>query len=58
MVPPGNENFFIVNQGYDTTGDNFRPTQNDTSLKDAWTIRLSMTGIWRMCFWSAQPTRS
>ena len=39
-VKPGNEIFFIVNQGYDTTADRFRPTQNDTSLKGAWTIRF------------------
>ena len=40
IVQPGNEVFFIVNQGYDTTADNFRPTQNDASLKGAWTIRF------------------
>ena len=40
IVQPGNEIFFIVNQGYDTSADNFRPTQNDTSLKGAWTIRF------------------
>ena len=39
-VQPGNDIFFIVNQGYDTTTDNFRPTQNDTSLKGAWTVRF------------------
>jgi hypothetical protein len=38
-VQPGDEIFFVVNQGYDTTAGNFRPTQNDTSLKGAWTIR-------------------
>src|SRR5262249_47176752 len=37
---PGNELFFIVNQGYDTTADRFRPTQNDLSLKGAWTRRF------------------
>ena len=40
IVQPGNELFFIVNQGYDTSVDNFRPTQNDTSLKGSWTIRF------------------
>ena len=39
-VQPGNDVYFIVNQNYDTTTDNFRPTQNDTSLKGAWTIRF------------------
>lgn len=39
-VQPGNDIFFIVNQGYDTTGDSFRPKQNDASLKGAWTIRF------------------
>jgi hypothetical protein len=40
IVQPGNEVFFIVNQGYDTSLDRFRPTQNDTSLKAAWTFRF------------------
>lgn len=40
IVQPGNEVFFIVNQGYDTALDRFRPTQNDTSLKAAWTFRF------------------
>jgi len=39
-VQPGDEIFFIVNQRYDTTAVNFRPTQNDTSLTGAWTIRF------------------
>lgn len=39
-VKPGNEMFFIINQGYDTSADNFRPTQNDVSLKGAWTFRF------------------
>ena len=39
-VKPGNELFFIVNQGYDTTADRFRPTQNDLALKGAWTFRF------------------
>jgi len=40
IVQPGNEVFFIVNQGYDTSLDRFRPVQNDTSLKAAWTFRF------------------
>ena len=40
IVQPGNEMFFIVNQGYDTSFDRFRPTQNDTSMKAAWTFRF------------------
>ncbi len=40
IVQPGNEVFFIVNQGYDTSLDRFRPTQNDTSMKTAWTFRF------------------
>jgi hypothetical protein len=40
IVQPGNEVFFIVNQGYDTSFDHFRPTQNDTSMKAAWTFRF------------------
>jgi hypothetical protein len=40
IVSPGNEVFFVVNQGYDTSLDSFRPTANETSLKGAWTIRF------------------
>ena len=40
IVAPGDEVFFIVNQGYDTTGDQIRPMQTDTSVKGAWTIRF------------------
>ena len=40
IVQPGNEFFFVVNQGYDTSLDRFRPVQNDTSLKGAWTYRF------------------
>jgi hypothetical protein len=40
IVQPGNEVFFIVNQGYDTSLDRFRPTQNETSMKAAWTFRF------------------
>ncbi|MSU46488.1 MAG: hypothetical protein EXS42_05055 [Lacunisphaera sp.] len=40
IVQPGNEIFFIINQGYYTSADYFRPTQNDTSLKAAWTYRF------------------
>ena len=39
-VQPGNDVYFIVNQGYDTSLDNFRPTRNDTSMKAAWTYRF------------------
>ena len=39
-VKPGNDLYFIVNQGYDTEGDNFRPTKNVSSLKAAWTFRF------------------
>jgi hypothetical protein len=37
---PGDELFLIVNQGYDTAADRFRPTRNDTSMKTAWTVRF------------------
>lgn len=40
IVQPGNEIFFVVNQGYDTSFDSFRPTANQTSLKGAWTYRF------------------
>ncbi|MDI1319075.1 MAG: DUF5916 domain-containing protein [bacterium] len=40
IVQPGNELFFIVNEGYDTSLDRFRPTQNDTSMKAAWNFRF------------------
>ncbi len=40
VVQPGNEIFFVVNEGYDTSLDRFRPVQNDTSLKGAWTYRF------------------
>ena len=40
IVQPGNEVFFIVNEGYDIFGDSFRPVQNDTSMKAAWTFRF------------------
>ena len=39
IVQPGNEVFFVVNQGYDTADQRLRPTQTDTSLKAAWTFR-------------------
>jgi len=39
-VQPGNDVFFVVNQGYDTTADRFRPTTGDVSLKGAWTWRF------------------
>lgn len=37
---PGNDFFFIVNQGYDTSLARFRPTENETSVKGAWTFRF------------------
>jgi hypothetical protein len=40
IMQPGNELFFVVNQGYDTSEDRFRPTTNETSLKGAWTYRF------------------
>lgn len=40
IVQPGNEIYFVVNQGYDTSLDRFRPTGNETSLKGAWTFRF------------------
>jgi Domain of unknown function (DUF5916) len=40
IIKPGDELFFIVDQGYDTSLDSFRPTTNQTSLKGAWTIRF------------------
>lgn len=39
-IQPGNEVFFIVNQGYDTSFDRFRPTSGDVSAKGAWTYRF------------------
>lgn len=39
-VQPGNDVYLIVNQGYDRTDDRFRPTENETSLKGAWTYRF------------------
>lgn len=39
-VQPGNEVFLVVNQGYDTSLDRFRPTGNESSIKGAWTFRF------------------
>jgi hypothetical protein len=39
-VRPGNDLFFVVNQGYDTSLDRFRPTTGDISAKGAWTYRF------------------
>ena len=39
-VQPGNDLYFVVNQGYDTTADHFRPTTGDVSAKGAWTWRF------------------
>jgi hypothetical protein len=38
--PPDNDHYFIVNQGYDISDDNFRPLQSDITMKAAWTIRF------------------
>ncbi|MBI3876144.1 MAG: hypothetical protein HY300_09365, partial [Verrucomicrobia bacterium] len=40
IAQPGNEFYFIVNQGYDTTDRRLRPTGNDTSVKGTWTYRF------------------
>ncbi|MBI2515591.1 MAG: carbohydrate binding family 9 domain-containing protein [Opitutae bacterium] len=40
IVQPGNEFYFVVNQGYDATDGQLRPTRNDTSLKGVWTFRF------------------
>lgn len=37
---PGNDFYFVVNQGYDTTGDSLRPVAGDVSLKGKWTFRF------------------
>jgi hypothetical protein len=37
---PGNDFYFVVNQGYDTSGDGFRPTAGDISIKGSWTCRF------------------
>jgi hypothetical protein len=39
-VQPGNDLYFVVNQGYDTSADHFRPTTGDISAKGAWTWRF------------------
>ena len=41
IVQPGNELFFVVNQGYDVDGlDRIRPTVTDVSTKVGWTFRF------------------
>jgi hypothetical protein len=40
IMRPGNEFFFVVNQGYDTSLDGFRPTSGDVSVKGTWTYRF------------------
>jgi len=40
IVRPGNEFYFVVNQGYDTSADGYRPTAGDVSLKGTWTYRF------------------
>jgi len=37
---PGNDFYFVLNQGYDTSEDNFRPTSGDISVKGTWTYRF------------------
>ncbi len=37
---PGNDFYLVVNQGYDTTNDQFRPTQGEASIKGTWTLRF------------------
>jgi hypothetical protein len=39
-VRPGNDFFFVVNQGYDTSDERFRPTASDVSVKGSWTYRF------------------
>ncbi|HEY9010496.1 MAG TPA: hypothetical protein VIN06_05725, partial [Devosia sp.] len=39
-VRPGNDFFLVLNQGYDTEDDRFRPTAGDVSVKGAWTYRF------------------
>lgn len=39
-VKPGNDLYFVVNQGYDTSDDGFRPTSGDISVKGSWTYRF------------------
>jgi hypothetical protein len=40
IMQPGNEVFFVINQGYDTDRAGLRPISNETSLKGAWTHRF------------------
>lgn len=37
---PGNEFYFIINQGYDTSDNGYRPTASDVSVKGTWTYRF------------------
>ena len=37
---PGNDFYLVVNQGYDTSDDGYRPTAGDVSLKGTWTYRF------------------
>jgi hypothetical protein len=39
-VQPGNDLYFVVNQGYDTNDNGYRPTTGDISAKGAWTYRF------------------
>jgi hypothetical protein len=40
IMRPGDEFFFIVNQGYDAEREHLRPTRNDVAAKSGWTIRF------------------
>ncbi|HWA27358.1 MAG TPA: DUF5916 domain-containing protein [Lacunisphaera sp.] len=37
---PGNDFYLVLNQGYDTEGDSFRPTAGELSVKGNWTYRF------------------
>ena len=37
---PGNDFYVVLNQGYDTSFDRFRPVAGDVSLKGTWTYRF------------------
>ena len=37
---PGNDIYFVINQGYDTSLDQFRATTGDVTLKGTWTYRF------------------
>jgi len=37
---PGNDFYLVLNQGYDTSDEGYRPTAGDVSLKGTWTYRF------------------